>query len=111
MQNPNHQNRQLERFRGWSMTALYFALALWAIMFCFATVRFWGLLARETDGSFLVPALLFAVSAATFLTSARAGDRFLRGMRGRAPMPRTALLPFLLIAITIVIASRSFPSA
>lgn len=105
---PNHQ---LERFRGWSLTALYFALALWAVVFCFATVKFWDLLVEQAGGTVLVALLLMAAAAATFLTSARAGDRFLRAMRAKGGLPRVDLIPFLLIAVTIVIAGRAFPSA
>lgn len=107
VQNSQNQNHQLQRFRGWSLTALYYALALWAIMFVIAAVRFWDLLVEQTGGAIL-PGLLLISSAATFLFSAKAGNQFLRAMRQKTTLPRVDLWPFFLIALTIVVAGRTF---
>lgn len=102
------RNQQIERFRGWSLTALYFALALWAIIFCLATYHFWQFLLERSGGSLWTPSSLAVLSIITFLLSARAGQHFLVAMRAQARLPRVDLLPFLAVAATIVIAGRAF---
>lgn len=102
---------QMERFRGWSLTALYFAIALWGIVFCFATYHFWPFLLEQAGGNNFQATALAILSVTTFLLSARTGQRFLDVMRRRAPLPRVDLLPFLAIAATIVVAGRAFGPA
>lgn len=106
--NGPNRHHELERFRGWTLTALYFALALWAIVFCFATYHFWPFLLEQSGGGRWQPVSLAVLSVATFLLSARAGHRFLAVMRAHARLPRVDLLPFLAIAATIVVAGRAF---
>ncbi len=111
---PNdHQQRDLKlaRFRGWSLTALYFALALWAIIFCYATYHFWGYFLEQSEGAVALPSALMASSIMTFLVSARAGHKFLKVMQTKAFLPSIDLLPFLAIAVTIVIARQAFGGA
>ncbi len=98
----------LERFRGWTLTALYFALALWAIVFCLATYHFWPHLMEQSGGTLVQPIGLAVLSAGSFLLSARAGHRFLGYMRAYQKLPRVDLLPFLAVAATIVVAGRAF---
>lgn len=100
--------QQMERFRGWSLTALYFAIALWGIVFCFATYHFWPFLLEQSGGNNFRAISLALLSVATFLLSARTGQRFLDVMRAKAPLPRVDFLPFLAIAATIVVAGRAF---
>ncbi len=102
------KHKHIERFRGWTLTALYFAIALWAIVFCFATYHFWSFLIEQADGSQWQAVSLAVLSAITFLFSARAGHAFLHAMRSRMRLPRVDLLPFLAIAVTILIAGRAF---
>lgn len=102
------KHEQIERFRGWTLTALYFALALWAIVFCLATYHFWPFLLEQAAGSQWQAMSLAILSVATFLLSARAGHRFFFAMRARARLPRVDLLPFLAIAATIAVAGRAF---
>lgn len=99
---------QLERFRGWTLTALYFALALWGIVFGLATYHFWPFLLEQSGGSRFQAVALAIMSIATFLLSARTGQRFLDVMRSGKPLPRVDLLPFLAIAATIAVAGRAF---
>lgn len=107
---PNGPNKyeNIERFRAWTLTALYFALALWAIVFCFATYHFWTFLIEQASGNRWQPISLAVLSVFTFLLSARAGHAFLYAMRTRTQLPRIDLLPFLAIAATIVVAGRAF---
>lgn len=102
------KHEQIERFRGWTLTALYFALALWAIVFCLATYHFWPFLLEQAAGSQWQAMSLAILSIATFLLSARAGHRFFFTMRAQARPPRVDLLPFLAIAATIAVAGRAF---
>ncbi len=108
MTNPKKRDQKLETFRGWSMTALYYALAVWALIFCIATFRFWNILVENSDGNVIFPGILFLAAAATFMSSAQAGNRFLSAMRNKAGPPPVGLLPFLLITITIVVAGQVF---
>ncbi len=109
--NRRQKDLKLARFRGWSLTALYFALALWALIFCYATYYFWAVLVEQSGGGMALPSALMASSILTFLVSARAGHKFLKAMQTRAFQPSTDLLPFLAIAITIVVARQAFGGA
>ncbi len=114
-ENPGNDQQQrdlkLARFRGWSLTALYFALAIWAIIFCYVAYSFWPYLMEQSGGSALMPSMLMSTSIMTFLVSARAGHKFLRAMQSKIILPTIDLLPFLAIAVTIVIAGQAFGSA
>ena len=114
-ENPENDRREkdlkLARFRGWSLTALYFALALWAIIFCYVTYSFWPYLLEQSGDSLLMPAVLLISSIMTFFVSARAGHKFLKAMRSKAFLPTVDLLPFLAIAVTIVVAGQAFGTA
>ena len=108
MQESPNKFEKIERFRGWALTALYFALALWAIVFCLATYHFWPHLIEQSGGNLVQPGGLAVLSAGSFLLSARAGHRFFGHMRARLRLPRVDLLPFLAVAATIVVAGRAF---
>lgn len=114
-ENPENDRRQndlkLARFRGWSLTALYFALALWAIIFCYVTYSFWTFLLEQSDGSLVTPLVLLVSSVMTFFVSARAGHKFLKAMQSKVLPPTVDLLPFLAIAVTIVVAGQAFGTA
>ncbi len=109
--NNRQRDLKLARFRGWSLTALYFALALWAIIFCYVTYSFWPYLLEQSGGSLLMPIVLLVSSIMTFFASARAGHKFLKAMQSKAIMPAVDLLPFLAIAVTIVVAGQAFGTA
>lgn len=115
MQDPgndqHHRDLKLARFRGWSLTALYFALAIWAIVFCYAAYSFWSYMLEQSGGSALMPSMLMLTSVMTFFVSARAGHKFLKIMQSKASLPAVDLLPFLAIAITIVVAGQAFGTA
>ena len=102
---------KLARFRGWSLTALYFALALWAIIFCYAIYNFWDYLLEQSGGGLAMPVALLSSSIMTFLVSARAGHIFLKAMQTKATQPPVDLIPFLAIAVTIVVAGQAFGTA
>lgn len=108
MQDGPSKYEKIERFRGWTLTALYFALALWAIVFCLATYHFWPLLLEQSGGSLLQPGSLAVLSVGSFFLSARAAHKFLGYMRAHLPLPRVDLLPFLAVAATIAVAGRAF---
>lgn len=109
--NRRQKDMQLARFRGWSLTALYFAVALWALIFCYATYHFWTYFLEQSEGGLAMPSALMASSILTFLVSARAGHKFLTAMQTKAVLPSVDLLPFLAIAITIVVARQAFGAA
>ena len=107
--NDQHQrDLKLARFRGWSLTALYFALALWAIIFIYIGYEFWNYFHRSSGEVSLMPFVLMISSILTFLVSARAGHNFLQAMRTKAVPPAVDLLPFLAISVTIVVAVQEF---
>ena len=108
MQGSPNKFEKIERFRGWALTALYFALALWAIVFCLATYHFWPLLLEQANGRLLQPVSLALLSTGSFFLSARAGHRFFGYMRANIGLPRVDLLPFLAVAATIVVAGQAF---
>jgi hypothetical protein len=108
MQNPKQHNEKIESFRGWSMTALYYALAIWALIFCILTFKFWGVLVERAGDNIVMPAILFVSAAATFIVSAPAGTRFFSAMRKKQAPPLVEIMPFILICITIVVAQMVF---
>lgn len=114
-QDPENKRRQrdikLARFRGWSLTALYFALAVWAIILCYVAFSFWDYMVEQTGGSTLLPSLLMSSSILTFLFSALAGHKFLKAMQSKVALPAVDLLPFMSIAATIVIAGQALGTA
>lgn len=109
--NRRKKDLKLARFRGWSLTALYFALAIWAIIFCYVAYSFWSYLLEQSDGSLIMPLVLMVSSIMTFFVSARAGHKFLRTMQSKVVLPAVDLLPFLAIAVTIVVAGQAFGTA
>ncbi len=107
----NGELKSYETLRGWSLTALYFTLAVWALMLCYACYQFWSYLLEQSSGSLILPLSIVLSSLATFLLSARAGNIFLQAMRSGRKLPKVALSPFLAIATTIVLAGRAFAGA
>lgn len=105
------ETKSLETLRGWSLTALYFTLAFWAIIFCYVAYSFWDYMLEQSGGSALMSSLLMSTSVTTFLLSARAGNMFLKAMRLKERLPAVDLLPFLSIAVTIVIAGQALGTA
>lgn len=105
---PQQRDLKLARFRGWSLTALYFSLALWALIFCYASYNFWDHLLEQSGGGLAMPVALLTSSIMTFLASARAGHSFLKVMQTKAALPSVDLIPFLAIAVTIVVARQAF---
>lgn len=108
MPDPKKRDEKIETFRGWSMTGLYYALAVWALIFCIATFRFWTIMVEKSGNSVVMPGILFVAAAATFIFSVPAGNRFLSAMRKKAGPPPVEVMPFLLITITIVAAQMVF---
>ncbi|NVJ98556.1 MAG: hypothetical protein HWE25_10415 [Alphaproteobacteria bacterium] len=97
----------IDRFRGWALTALYGSMAILAVMLVFATYQFWASTGENSVGVFL----LAGSGVAATLFSAITCTRFLGIMRNSDETPRLALLPFFLMAVTLFLASQVFVGA
>ncbi len=95
---------QIDRFRGWSLAALYGALAGFSALLVFATYK---LGQAVPEASMLVWLVVIAGSVTTGL-SARTCYHFIRTLRVENRAPRLALTPFLAMAITLLAASNLF---
>lgn len=101
------ERKSLETLRGWSMTFLYFSLALWSVVLVYALIKFDIL---TMDGG-VMPWIALLGCMATFASSQHTGRKFLKAMRKKKSVPATELTPFFCIAITIVIMGRGLAAA
>jgi integrase/recombinase XerC len=94
----------IDRFRGWSLTALYASMSVLSLLLVLAAFRLWPSV-ENGDTEILVMALAGAFTA---LWSGVTAIRFIRELRGHRPVPQLALLPFFGLAGTILAFSRVF---
>lgn len=95
------QDKDIDRFRGWALMALYASMSVLGVMLVFAAYRLWP---SMDDGSTYV-FFLTACGAATVILSARTALDFYRKLR-RGDRPKLVLLPFVLMVLTLFTASE-----
>lgn len=95
-------NQSLDRLRGWSLTALYAAMALFSLILLYSvyllraefeadTVGFWGAITS---------------CVASTLYSSGAAYRFFLTLKQTGTPPNLALLPFLFMALALAIPGK-----
>lgn len=94
----------IDRFRGWALTALYGSMAILAMMLLLATYQIWS---ASADNSILL-FLMAAAGVASVVSSATTCTRFLHIMRASESVPKLSLPPFLFLALTLFLASQLF---
>lgn len=89
-----------DRFRGWTVTMLYFALGLFSLVLTIGLLKAWD----HID----TPAALIILAGISSGFCFRSGFRFYKVMRANVGIPRLHLTPFLLIVITLLAARLAF---
>ena len=95
---------EIDRFRGWSLAALYASMPLLCLLLVLATFKIWPLVA---DSSLSV-GLLVLSGAVTVVLSGRTAFTIVRALRAGGKAPQLALSPFLFMALTLYAASELF---
>ncbi|SDE05809.1 MULTISPECIES: hypothetical protein [Kordiimonas] len=95
------QDKDIDRFRGWALMALYASMAILGAMLVLAAFRLWP---SMNDGATYM-FILTACGAATIILSTRSSLDFYRKLR-RGERPKLALLPFVLMVLTLFAASE-----
>ncbi|TNE62413.1 MAG: hypothetical protein EP335_12540 [Alphaproteobacteria bacterium] len=95
---------QIDRFRGWSLAALYAALAVLAALLVFAAYRIWPATGHAELAVFAVA----LTGSVTVVTGLRTAWQFAKILRANVGVPRLALTPFLFITLTLVSTSYLF---
>jgi len=94
----------IDRFRGWALTALYGAMVLLCVMLVIANYMIYP--SFEGDRLMVIGAGL--LSLATALFSLRAALAFFMAMRQGSGTPRVAFLPFLFMTFTALAVGQIF---
>jgi len=94
----------LDRFRGWTLTALYASMAFLSALLLYALYRLRGVF-EQLD----IQIIATAVScAASVVFSGLAAVRYFQTIRATGKAPRLALKPFLFMALALAFAGRLF---
>lgn len=95
-------NQSLDRLRGWALTALYAAMALFSLMLLYAVY----LLRAELEGDVIGfwGAVTSCVASALYCSGA--AYRFFLEMKQTGKPPRLALLPFLFMTLALAIPGK-----
>lgn len=96
--------KEIDRFRGWSLTALYASMAILGLLLVFAAYRLWP---SVENGAFEL-ITMGAAGAATVLLSSSTSVHYFKTLRSGARPPQLALLPFFCLAVTILAFSLIF---
>lgn len=96
--------KEIDRFRGWALTALYASMAVLGLLLVMAAYRLWP---SVKDGTFEV-ITMGGAGIATVLLSSSTSIRYFRILHAGERPPQLALLPFFCLAVTILAFSMVF---
>lgn len=96
--------KEIDRFRGWALTALYASMAILGFLLVLAAYRLWP---SVKNGTFEV-ITMGAAGAATVLLSSSTSLHYFKVLRSGARPPQLALVPFFCMAVTILAFSLIF---
>ncbi|WP_262690782.1 hypothetical protein [Kordiimonas aestuarii] len=94
----------IDRFRGWALTALYGAMTLFSLMLVLAAY----LIYPSYQGDAVMVMGTGLISLATAIFSLRATLAFISAMRSNAGDPGVAFMPFIFMTLTILASSQVF---
>jgi len=95
------QDKDIDRFRGWALMALYVSMSVLGVMLVVVALRFWPALEDKENLVFV----LSACGAATAVLSARTALQFFRTLR-QGGRPKMEFLPFILMGLTLFATSN-----
>ena len=96
--------KDIERFRGWSLAALYASMSVLSLLLILAAFQLWSIVSDDSINS----ALLVLGGVLTAAISVRTSLHYVRSLRAADRVPQIALMPFLFMAITLFAASNLF---
>lgn len=96
--------RDLDRFRGWILAALYAVMALFAPLLLYVTIDLWPML----DGVEIAASVLLVSATLTALSCLKSLKTYLTTLRSTSSVPPLEIAPFFFMLVSLAIASRLF---